>query len=60
MDQMQALYQAAEYDEFVRSAYLDSVTKFDVANPYDTENYQLLQEQHGYTKPALVGMPDFK
>ena len=59
-EQMQALYQAAEYDENVRSAYIDSITKFDVVDPYDTENYKMLEDETGYQKPKPVGMPDFK
>jgi len=60
MAQMQALYQAAEYDDKVRSAYFDSITKFDVADPYDSGNYELLESESGYKKPQPVGMPDFK
>ena len=58
--QMQALNQAAEYDEKVRSAYVDSITKMNVQDPYDTENYKLLEGETGYQKPKPVGMPDFK
>ena len=50
MAQMQALNQAAEYDENVRSAYVDSITKFDVVDPYDTENYKMLEDETGYKK----------
>lgn len=58
--QMQAVYQAAEYDENVESAYIDSITKFDVADPYDEVNFQMLKEEYGYEKPKLPGMPNFK
>jgi len=58
--QMQAVYQAAEYDENVESAYIDSITKFDVADPYDEVNYKILNEEYGYEKPKLPSMPDFK
>lgn len=59
-EQMQALYQVSEYDEKVESAYIDSITKFDVADPYDEVNYKMLNEEYGYEKPKSVGMPDFK
>lgn len=58
--QMQAVYQAAEYDENVESAYIDSITKFDVADPYDEVNFKMLNEEYCYEKPKLPGMPDFK
>ena len=58
--QMQALYQAAEYDENVESAYIDSITKFDVTDPYDEINYKMLDEEYGYEKPKAAGMPNFK
>ena len=58
--QMQAVYQAAEYDENVESAYIDSITKFDVADPYDEVNFQMLKEEYGYEKAKLRGMPNFK
>ena len=58
--QMQALNQAAEYDEKVRSTYVDSITRMNVQDPYDTENYKLLEGETGYQKPKPVGMPDFK
>lgn len=58
--QMQAVYQAAEYDENVESAYIDSITKFDVADPYDEVNFQMLKEEYGYEKPKLPCMPNFK
>lgn len=58
--QMQTLYQAAEYDENVESAYIDSITKFDVADPYDKVNYKMLNEEYGYEKPKMPSMPDFK
>lgn len=59
-EQMQALYQMSEYDKNVESAYIDSITKFNVADPYDAENYKLLREEYDYKKPESVGMPDFK
>ena len=59
-EQMQALYQMTEYDKNVESAYIDSITKFNVADPYDAENYKLLGEEYDYKKPESVGMPDFK
>lgn len=58
--QMQAVYQAAEYDENVELAYIDSITKFDVADPYDEVNFQMLKEEYGYEKPKLPSMPNFK
>ena len=58
--QMQAVYQAAEYDENVESAYIDSITKFDAADPYDEVNFQMLKEEYGYEKPKLPSMPNFK
>ena len=58
--QMQAVYQAAEYDENVESAYIDSITKFDVVDPYDEENYKMLGEEYDYEKPKMAGMPNFK
>ena len=58
--QMQSVYQAAEYDENVESAYLDSITKFDVVDPYDEVNFKILKEEYGYEKPKLPSMPDFK
>ena len=58
--QMQAVYQAAEYDNNVESAYIDSITKFDVPDPYDEITFQMLKEEYGYNKPKLSGMPDFK
>ncbi|MBR6013449.1 MAG: hypothetical protein IK062_06670 [Selenomonadaceae bacterium] len=59
-EQMQAVYQAAEYDENVESAYIDLITKFDVADPHDEVNYKILNEEYGYTKPKLPSMPNFK
>jgi len=59
-EQMQALYQMSEYDKNVESAYIDSITKFNVADPYDAENYKLLREEYDYKKPEPIGMPDFK
>ena len=60
LSQMQAVYQAAEYDENVESAYIDSITKFDVVDPYDEVNYKMLEEEYSYKKPKVTGMPDFK
>ena len=58
--QLQAVNQAAEYDSNVESAYIDSITKFDVIDPYDGVNFQLLNEEFNYEKPQPSGMPDFK
>lgn len=58
--QLQAVYQAAEYDKNVESAYIDSITKMDVADPYDEVNYKMLSEEYGYEKAKAMGMPDFK
>ena len=58
--QMQAVYQASEYDENVESAYIDLITKFDVPDPYDGVTSQMLKKEYEYEKPELVGMPDFK
>ena len=58
--QMQAVYQANEYDENVESAYIDSMTMMDVPDPYDEVNYKMLKEEYGYEKPKAIGMPDFK
>ena len=58
--QMQAVYQANEYDENVESAYIDSITVMDVPDPYDEVNYKMLKEEYGYEKPKAIGMPDFK
>ena len=58
--QLQAVNQAAEYDSNVESAYIDSITKFDVIDPYDNVNFQLLSEEFSYEKPKPSGMPDFK
>ena len=59
-EQMQAVYQASEYDEKVESAYIDSITKFDVVDPYDEVNYKLLNDEYNYEKPKSAGMPNFK
>lgn len=59
-EQMQALFQSVEYDQNVESAYIDFIANFNVADPYDKENYRLLQQEYDYKKPAPVGMPDFK
>ncbi len=58
--QIQAVYQTSEYDENVASAYIDSITKFDVPDPYDEVTFQMLKEEYSYDKPKLSGMPDFK
>ena len=58
--QIQAVYQANEYDENVESAYIESITVMDVPDPYDEVNYKMLKEEYGYEKPKVVGMPDFK
>ena len=58
--QLQAVNQGGEYDSNVESAYIDSITKFDVIDPYDAVNFQLLREEYGYEKPELSGMPDFR
>ena len=60
LSQLQAVNQAAEYDSNVESAYIDSITKFDVIDPYDGVNFQLLNEEFAYEKPQPSGMPDFK
>lgn len=60
MAQLQAVYQVNKYDENVESAYIDSITKMDVTDPYDEVNYKMLKEEYGYEKPKAVGMPDFK
>ena len=60
LSQLQAVNQAAEYDSNVESAYIDSITKFDVIDPYDGVNFQLLNEEFNYEKPQPSGMPDFK
>ena len=58
--QLQAVSQAAEYDSNVESAYIDSIMKFDVIDPYDGVNFQLLKDESSYDKPKPSGMPDFK
>lgn len=58
--QMQAVYQAAEYDENVESVYIDSITKFDVSDPYDEVNFQMLREEYDYEKPKKPSMLNFK
>lgn len=58
--QIQAVYHANEYDENVAAAYVDSITKMDVTDPYDEVTYKMLAEEYGYEKPAPAGMPDFK
>ena len=57
---LQAVNQAAEYDSNVESAYIDSITKFEVIDPYDGVNFQLLKDEFSYDKPKPSGMPDFK
>ena len=58
--QLQAVNQANEYDETVESAYIDSITKFDVIDPYDAVNFQLLNEEFAYEKLKTSRMPDFR
>ena len=58
--QLQAVYQANEYDETVESAYIDSITKFDVIDPYDGVNFQLLKEEYDYDKPLPARMPNLR
>ena len=58
--QLQAVYQSSEYDEIVEAAYIDSITKFDVVDPYDEVDYKMLKEEYNYEKPTVKGMPDFK
>ena len=58
--QLQAVNQGGEYDSNVESAYVDSITKFDVIDPYDAVNFQLLKEEYSYEKPEMSGMPDFR
>lgn len=58
--QVQAVYKASEYDEVVESAYIDSITKFDVTDPYDEVTYKMLKEEYDYEKPKATGMPDFQ
>lgn len=58
--QLQAVNQANEYDETVESAYIDSITKFDVIDPYYGVNFQLLNEEFAYEKPKTSRMPNFK
>ena len=58
--QLQAIYHANEYDENVAAAYVDSVTKMDVVDPFDEVTYRMLAGEYDYAKPAPVGLPDFK
>ena len=58
--QLQAVYHANEYDENVAAAYWDSVTKMDVADPYDEVTYKMLEAEYEYSKAKPAGMPDFK
>ena len=58
--QLQAVNQGGEYDSNVESAYIDSITKFDVIDPYDGVNFQLLKDEFDYEKPKPSGMPDFR
>ena len=51
--QLQAVNQAAKYDSNVESAYIDSITKFEVIDPYDGVNFQLLKDEFGYDKPKV-------
>lgn len=41
--QVQAVNQGAEYDSKVELVYIDSITKFDVIDPYDGVNFQVWQ-----------------
>ena len=58
--QLQAVYHANEYDENVAAAYVDSITKMDVVDPFDAVNYKMLAEEYDYAKPAPAGLPEFK
>ena len=52
------------YKNFFDGAKVEIVetekTIFDVIDPYDAVNFQLLEEEFGYDKPKSAGMPDFK
>ena len=58
--QLNAVCQANEYDETAESAFLDAITRMDVADPYDSKEYALVKESDGYEKPEAPGMPDFE
>ena len=58
--QLNAVRQANEYDETAESAFLDAITRMDVADPYDSKEYALVKESDGYEKPEAPGMPDFE
>ena len=58
--QINATRQANEYDETAESAFLEAITRMDVADPYDSKEYALVKESDGYEKPEAPGMPDFQ
>ena len=58
--QLNAVRQANEYDETAESAFLDALTRMDVADPYDSKSYALAKETDGYERPEVPGMPDFE
>ena len=58
--QINATRQANEYDETAESAFLEVITRMDVADPYDGKEYALVKESDGYEKPEAPGMPDFQ
>ena len=58
--QLQSVYQSSKYDEIVDAAYIDLITKFDVADPYDEVTYKMLKKEYDYDKPKSLSMPDFK
>ena len=58
--QLNAARQASEYDETAESAFLEAITRMDVADPYDSKEYALVKESDGYEKPEVPGMPDFE
>ena len=58
--QLNAARQANEYDETAESAFLDALTRMDVADPYDSKSYALAKETDGYERPEAPGMPDFE
>lgn len=58
--QINATRQANEYDETAESAFLEAITRMDVADPYDSKEYALVKKSDGYEKPEAPGMPDFQ
>ena len=58
--QLNAARQVSEYDETAESAFLEAITRMDVADPYDSKEYALVKESDGYEKPEAPGMPDFE